>query len=182
MPAGGSTESSAAEAAQGGKTCYRHPDRETAVSCSDCGRAVCTDCMVYGAVGIKCPECARQPRSAIPRLKPERLARTIAAVAIGGILIGYLLVTLQRFGLFFALILGYLVGLAMGELVLWASGRYRGSETARLAVAGAIWSYLFPFILFYGLDVGAVADSMLGAPFVVLGAVLAAYVAYRRVL
>src|SRR5919199_4061228 len=40
------------------QVCYRHPRAETAVSCSNCGRPICTDCMVFSAVGIKCPECA----------------------------------------------------------------------------------------------------------------------------
>ncbi|MBA3348158.1 MAG: rhomboid family intramembrane serine protease [Actinobacteria bacterium] len=37
-------------------TCYRHPDRETGVSCSECGRGLCPDCMRFAAVGIRCPE------------------------------------------------------------------------------------------------------------------------------
>src|ERR1043165_8109400 len=41
-------------------TCYRHPNRETGVSCSNCGRAICTDCMTPTPVGMRCPECARQ--------------------------------------------------------------------------------------------------------------------------
>ncbi|HEX2046106.1 MAG TPA: rhomboid family intramembrane serine protease [Gaiellaceae bacterium] len=40
------------------QVCYRHPGRETGVRCSNCERPICTDCMVYAAVGIKCPECA----------------------------------------------------------------------------------------------------------------------------
>jgi membrane associated rhomboid family serine protease len=43
------------------QVCYRHPRTETAVSCSNCGRPICTDCMVFSSVGIKCPECAGQP-------------------------------------------------------------------------------------------------------------------------
>jgi membrane associated rhomboid family serine protease len=43
------------------QVCYRHPRNETAVSCSNCGRPICTDCMVFSSVGIKCPECAGQP-------------------------------------------------------------------------------------------------------------------------
>ena len=39
-------------------TCYRHPDRETGVSCSRCGRAICPDCMITTSVGMRCPECA----------------------------------------------------------------------------------------------------------------------------
>jgi membrane associated rhomboid family serine protease len=41
-------------------TCYRHPGRETAVSCSNCGRPICPDCMTTSPVGMRCPECARQ--------------------------------------------------------------------------------------------------------------------------
>lgn len=37
-------------------TCYRHPDRETRVSCSECGRGICPDCMVFAPVGIRCPD------------------------------------------------------------------------------------------------------------------------------
>lgn len=41
-------------------TCYRHPNRETGVSCSNCGRPICPDCMTPTPVGMRCPECARQ--------------------------------------------------------------------------------------------------------------------------
>ena len=39
-------------------TCYRHPDRETGLACSNCGRPICSECMTHAAVGIRCPECA----------------------------------------------------------------------------------------------------------------------------
>ncbi len=42
------------------ETCYRHPGRETGVSCSNCGRPICPDCMTTTSVGMRCPECARQ--------------------------------------------------------------------------------------------------------------------------
>src|SRR4051794_32283046 len=41
-------------------TCYRHPGRETGVSCSNCGRPICPDCMTPTPVGMRCPECAAQ--------------------------------------------------------------------------------------------------------------------------
>jgi membrane associated rhomboid family serine protease len=44
--------------------CYRHPRNETAVTCSNCGRPICPECMVFAAVGIKCPECAGSPTGA----------------------------------------------------------------------------------------------------------------------
>ena len=41
-------------------TCYRHPDVETGVSCSNCGNPICPDCMTTTPVGMRCPDCARQ--------------------------------------------------------------------------------------------------------------------------
>ena len=41
-------------------TCYRHPNRETGVSCSNCGRPICPDCMTPTPVGMRCPECSQQ--------------------------------------------------------------------------------------------------------------------------
>src|SRR3954449_64844 len=42
------------------ETCYRHPSRETGVSCSSCGRPICPDCMTPTPVGMRCPECSKQ--------------------------------------------------------------------------------------------------------------------------
>jgi membrane associated rhomboid family serine protease len=41
-------------------TCYRHPNRETGVSCSNCGNPICPDCMTSTPVGMRCPDCAGQ--------------------------------------------------------------------------------------------------------------------------
>src|SRR6185369_13767714 len=40
--------------------CYRHPNRETGVSCSNCGNPICPDCMTPTPVGMRCPNCAKQ--------------------------------------------------------------------------------------------------------------------------
>jgi membrane associated rhomboid family serine protease len=44
--------------------CYRHPDRETGVTCSECGRPICTECMYFAPVGIRCPDHSGQPQGA----------------------------------------------------------------------------------------------------------------------
>src|SRR5688572_24481912 len=44
--------------------CYRHPDRETGVTCSECGRPICPDCMIFAPVGIRCPDHSGQPQGA----------------------------------------------------------------------------------------------------------------------
>jgi len=57
-------------------TCYRHPDRETGLSCSECGRPICTECMTMAPVGIRCPEHAggagRKPRGPRPVVQAQR--------------------------------------------------------------------------------------------------------------
>lgn len=50
-------------------TCYRHPDRETGLSCSECGRPICTECMTPAPVGIRCPDHAGTRR----RVQPPRI-------------------------------------------------------------------------------------------------------------
>jgi membrane associated rhomboid family serine protease len=40
-------------------TCFRHPGRETYVSCVRCGRHACPDCLRSAAVGQQCVECVR---------------------------------------------------------------------------------------------------------------------------
>jgi membrane associated rhomboid family serine protease len=53
--------------------CYRHPDRETYVSCSECGRPICEECMNFAPVGIRCPDHASV---GAPKRSPQRAVRT----------------------------------------------------------------------------------------------------------
>ncbi|HET9544050.1 MAG TPA: rhomboid family intramembrane serine protease [Gaiellaceae bacterium] len=79
--------------------CYRHPGRETLVSCSNCDRPICTDCMVQTAVGIKCPECAGQPTGvaraarsagrAVGEGAGARVTKALIAVNVGIFLLQY---------------------------------------------------------------------------------------------
>lgn len=55
--------------------CYRHPDRESYVLCQRCGRTICGECQTPAAVGVVCPECMAQQRSAHPRTKPAWVTR-----------------------------------------------------------------------------------------------------------
>ena len=54
--------------------CYRHPGRETRVTCSECGRPICTDCMVFAPVGIRCPDHAGKAQGAARVTKGVRRA------------------------------------------------------------------------------------------------------------
>jgi len=52
--------------------CYRHPDRETGVSCANCGRPICYECMVPAPVGFRCPECLKEQQQEQRRAGPTR--------------------------------------------------------------------------------------------------------------
>jgi membrane associated rhomboid family serine protease len=64
-------------------TCYRHPSRETGVSCSSCGKPICPDCMTSTPVGMRCPDCSKQ-RTTVKRLRDAATvpSMTYALIAI----------------------------------------------------------------------------------------------------
>src|SRR2546428_11930561 len=61
------------------KTCYRHPDRVTGLSCSECGRPICTECMTMAPVGIRCPEHSGKPQGV------QRVTRGVERAAFEGV-------------------------------------------------------------------------------------------------
>lgn len=66
------------------ETCYRHPNRETNVSCSRCGRPICPDCMFDSPVGMRCPECAgeRTRARAVPARRSSSPYATYSLIAL----------------------------------------------------------------------------------------------------
>src|SRR5215212_1607432 len=68
-------------------TCYRHPSRETGVSCSNCGNAICPDCMTPTPVGMRCPDCAGK-RQRVHTMRTMYVAplATYALIAVNALL------------------------------------------------------------------------------------------------
>jgi membrane associated rhomboid family serine protease len=69
--------------------CYRHPDRETGVSCQRCDRYICHECQLPNAVGVLCPEDGRVPVAT--RIKND----SRATVTVGLIAFTVLIFVLQ---------------------------------------------------------------------------------------
>ncbi len=126
--------------------CYRHPNRETRVSCATCGRPICTDCMRPTEVGIKCPEDAQLPRGARAGvMKPSQIAKSLlAGVAVALLGIPVVLVIYQiGFG---SLILSALAGYGAGTLIYRAGGRNGGPLA--MAISGvAVLAAFSPRVL-----------------------------------
>jgi membrane associated rhomboid family serine protease len=62
-------------------TCYRHAERVTGVSCTRCGRTICTECMTQASVGHHCPTCMAEARRDPGKVRQVRWARPGAATA-----------------------------------------------------------------------------------------------------
>jgi membrane associated rhomboid family serine protease len=86
--------------------CYRHPDRQSFVLCQRCGRTICIECQTPAAVGVQCPECIREARGNMPRVRPQSVTRVQTLVRSGGPIVTYAIMALS--------VLGYLLHLVPG--------------------------------------------------------------------
>jgi membrane associated rhomboid family serine protease len=120
--------------------CYRHPDRETGVTCSECGRPICPDCMVFAPVGIRCPDHSGQPQGA------ARVSRGLQRASYEGT---GTLVTKTLVAVNVAI---YLLELAMGGTINGQGNRiYReGVLFGPLVAEGEWWRLFTSMFLHYG--------------------------------
>src|ERR687887_254166 len=65
------------------ETCYRHPNRETGVRCSNCERPICPDCMTSTPVGMRCPECARRGATRVRTMRSVSEEPSLTYILIG---------------------------------------------------------------------------------------------------
>lgn len=130
--------------------CTWHPDRETLLRCSRCGRPMCTACAVRHPVGMRCKECVKELRSPIYVVSPVQLAKAAAVALALSTLAGYMFLWLSRTWLawIIAFLVGAAIGAAIADLASRAAGKKRGKEitavVAACMVAGVGLAVLFP--------------------------------------
>ena len=99
-------------------TCYWHPTVSTGLSCSQCQRPICTECMVQVPVGIRCRECGRAQPLPTFDVRPANYARAVVVAAVIGIAGVVLTVLLALYLGGLALVIMPLgVGYITGEIV-----------------------------------------------------------------
>src|SRR6476619_2686000 len=147
--------------------CYRHPDRETRVSCSECGRPICEECMTFAPVGIRCPEHAnlagsrQSPQRTLQNIEraTKQLAAPATMVLIAVNVVVYVITASQGGG----------INLPGGELFSkWAlqGNAVSNGDWWRLVTAmflhGSILHLLFNMLALYWL--GTIIEQALGTP------------------
>lgn len=160
--------------------CFWHPDVETGLFCSQCGKWVCTSCMVQAPVGIRCRECGRAVSMPTYDVRPTYYARAVGAVVAiavgGGILWGVFNMLLILNGLTFIsgiIVLG--VGYGAGELISLSVNRKRSMGLAWLAGGSVVGAFLvsrLTLLVLLGIPIGFGIWG-LGILFIIFGVMLA---------
>jgi hypothetical protein len=113
--------------------CYRHPERETYISCGRCDRPICTACAMLGPVGARCRECGKLAFDPMTSFTPAQLVGGSLVAVSGGLVGGF--IGLQV-GFFFALCLGPLAGGFLAEAVMRVTGFKRGPLMRGVVIGG----------------------------------------------
>jgi hypothetical protein len=125
--------------------CAWHPAVETRLSCSHCGKSICTQCLVQAPVGIRCRECGRPEKMPTFDVQPNYYARAVGvgvAISVGGGLV-WLLFNLLVGGVPYVSALAALaVGYGAGELISASVNRKRSRGLAWIAAAAVAGAYL----------------------------------------
>ncbi len=131
--------------------CYRHPDIETALHCTSCGRPICVRCTTPAAVGQLCPECRKGRRapnyqvSFVNLLKGGIVGLVVSALtaSVIGFFGGFI-----GFFLFFII---FAIAPAAAELIVrsvdWATRNKRGRPMQITVAATMILGALLAFWL-----------------------------------
>ena len=126
-------------------TCYWHPGLETALSCSRCGKSICTQCLVQAHVGIRCRECGKAVPMPTFEVPPSYYARAVGvglASGIGGGILWAVVNLIFRGIPFLASLIAVGIGYSVGELISLAVNRKRGNGLAWIAGLSVALAFL----------------------------------------
>jgi hypothetical protein len=130
--------------------CYRHPDRETGLHCTVCGRPICGECAMMTSVGQLCPDDRKARRPSNYKVSAADMIVGGAVAFFASALVALVLTLfLGRLG-FFGLIIIFMAGPAIAEFIVRVVDRVTKLKRGRpmqITVGTAIVLGTLPFAL-----------------------------------
>lgn len=111
--------------------CSYHPNVQTGLRCTRCGKPICPQCAVRTPVGLRCPDCAGV--RGLPTYRTP--ASDFARAAGGGLLVAVFVAVLWRFGPSWSFYLSLLLGFGVVESISYLAKHKRGRDLQLLAMA-----------------------------------------------
>lgn len=122
------TDVSQAFVGAGPVPCADHPDVETRLRCSRCGKPICPRCGVRTPVGMRCPDCAGT-RSSVAANPTQTLVAAGAGLVVAA-LAGIGWAFYPAWGFYWALLLGF----GTVEMMVRFLRKPRGSDLQAIAI------------------------------------------------
>ena len=136
-------------------TCHWHPATQTGLSCSQCGRPICTSCLVQAPVGIRCRECGRARPLPTFDVRPANYVRAIiaaAAILVVSVVIWYFVAIYAGYWLA-SIIMPLATGYGSGELISRAVNLKRSRGLMYIAGGAVVLATLISLVFSWPIAV-----------------------------
>ncbi len=157
--------------------CAEHPDVETTLKCSKCGKPICPKCMVQTPVGARCRDCAKLSVPPTYRVNTVFYLRAVGAALVTAVIIGLIWGFVSNYlpYIFLNLLLAAGFGYAIGEVTGLAVNRKRGVWLAVIGGAAVAVSYAVRIFSF-----GEIPSAGMDLAIDIVGLFLGIYLAVNR--
>lgn len=122
--------------------CYRHPDRETGLSCNKCGKPICPRCARGTATGYRCPDCIKEQQKVFVTAEWYDYLTGFGTSAFLSWIASLLFGLVSGFGgfylIFFIVALGAGAGSLIAEAVRFVIRKRRAKSLFITATAGVV--------------------------------------------
>ena len=156
--------------------CYWHPSAETGLSCSQCEKPICSQCMVQAHVGIRCKECGKAAPMPTFDVRPTHYAKAVAVAAgvaiLGGVIwwaaeVALFIIFQGQFPGMLTSLVAIPLGYFGGDLISRSVNRKRSNGLAWVAGGTVVVAY------FISLQLTGPFFSLSGLLFIGVGVYLA---------
>lgn len=134
--------------------CASHPDIETNLKCSKCGKSICPKCVVQTPVGARCQDCAKLRKLPTYNVSAGFYLRAAGAGLVMSVVCGVLwgAIGLFVFFMYLNLLLAPGFGYAIAEIIGFSVNRKRGPGLAVIAGIALVVSYLVSISVPWGFN------------------------------